>query len=69
MFGLSRVSVGFLAGKSSIVQQFVEKTFSEDYEPTLLNTHNVTFRVGGVTFDLEVLETAGQVCCVASLCA
>lgn len=42
------------------MRQLAESQFSDDYEPTMINTVSVTFGMKHVTFGLEILETAGQ---------
>ncbi|KAK7092387.1 GTP-binding protein Rheb-like isoform X2 [Littorina saxatilis] len=47
-------------GKSSLIIQFVENQFVDNYEPTIENTFQKTFKSGGQDFNLQVVDTAGQ---------
>eukprot|EP00121_Abeoforma_whisleri_P014660 Awhi_evm1s13521 len=47
-------------GKSSIVLQFTRKMFSEEYDPTIMNSYQHTLVVDGHPANLEILDTAGQ---------
>ena len=61
--GLHRklVVLGFRAvGKSSLTKQFVEKRFTENYDPTIENTFRTKVQIKKVCFDCDILDTAGQ---------
>lgn len=47
-------------GKSSIVIQFVNKQFVEAYDPTIENTFSANIKVKNQSFELEIIDTAGQ---------
>lgn len=47
-------------GKSSLALQFIRGNFCEDYEPTIENTFNKTFKIGEDEFQMTVVDTAGQ---------
>ncbi|XP_076437455.1 GTP-binding protein Rheb-like [Babylonia areolata] len=47
-------------GKSSLIIQFVENQFVDNYEPTIENTFTKNLKVGGQDFSLQVVDTAGQ---------
>lgn len=48
-------------GKSSLAMQFVKGEFPKDYDPTFQNNWNKTFVMGNDEFELDVVDTAGQV--------
>ncbi|NXE29709.1 REBL1 GTPase, partial [Ardeotis kori] len=48
-------------GKTSLAHQFVEGTFVECYEPTVESTYNKMVVVGKDEFQLQLVDTAGQV--------
>ena len=53
--------LGFRAvGKSSLTKQFVEKRFTENYDPTIENTFRTTVQIKKVSFVCDILDTAGQ---------
>ena len=54
MYGASGV------GKTSITLQFVRNEFSESYIPTIEDTFEKNVEVNGKTYDLELVDTAGQ---------
>ncbi|KAL8564119.1 hypothetical protein ACOMHN_035724 [Nucella lapillus] len=47
-------------GKSSLIIQFVENQFVDNYEPTIENTFTSSLKVGGQEYNLQVVDTAGQ---------
>ncbi|KAJ9122494.1 hypothetical protein QFC22_001922 [Naganishia vaughanmartiniae] len=48
-------------GKSSLASQFVEpNSFNESYYPTIESTHTKTIKHEGITYDCEIIDTAGQ---------
>jgi len=47
-------------GKSSLVVQFIENHFVESYYPTIESTFAKSVKYGGVEYDCEVIDTAGQ---------
>lgn len=47
-------------GKSSLVIQYVENQFVDNYEPTIENTFQKRIKVGGQDYNLQVVDTAGQ---------
>merc|ERR1739838_357264 len=54
-------------GKSSIVIQFVDNKFVSGYDPTIENTFQTSLKNRNQQFELELIDTAGQVsspkCC------
>ncbi|KAJ0023759.1 hypothetical protein NQD34_003658 [Periophthalmus magnuspinnatus] len=48
-------------GKSSLTIQFVEGQFVDSYDPTIENTFNKLVNVHGQDFNLQLVDTAGQV--------
>lgn len=62
---LSGVSLRVLTrplGKSSLVIQFIENHFVESYYPTIESTFSKTISYNGITYDCDIIDTAGQVC-------
>lgn len=56
--------LGFRAvGKTSLTNAFVSGTFSENYDPTIENTHHKTIRFRKVHFSTDIIDTAGMVRC------
>ncbi|EJD38442.1 hypothetical protein AURDEDRAFT_139563 [Auricularia subglabra TFB-10046 SS5] len=47
-------------GKSSLVVQYVESHFVEAYYPTIETTHTKTIEFGGIEYDCDIIDTAGQ---------
>ncbi|XP_025080557.1 GTP-binding protein Rheb-like isoform X1 [Pomacea canaliculata] len=47
-------------GKSSLIIQFVENHFVDNYEPTIENTFHKSLKLGGQEYHLQVVDTAGQ---------
>ncbi|KAJ7308693.1 small GTPase superfamily [Mycena albidolilacea] len=47
-------------GKSSLVKQFVENSFSEDYYPTINTTTTKTITYRGADYPCEIIDTAGE---------
>ncbi|KAK0206659.1 P-loop containing nucleoside triphosphate hydrolase protein [Desarmillaria ectypa] len=47
-------------GKSSLIVQFVENRFVENYYPTIENTFAKSVSFKGTEYDCEVIDTAGQ---------
>jgi Ras family protein len=48
-------------GKSSLTTQYVEpNTFAESYYPTIEAVHNKEIVHDGITYDCEIIDTAGQ---------
>ncbi|KAK0230672.1 P-loop containing nucleoside triphosphate hydrolase protein [Armillaria fumosa] len=47
-------------GKSSLIVQFVENRFVENYYPTIQNTFAKSVSFKGTEYDCEVIDTAGQ---------
>ncbi|KIY70274.1 P-loop containing nucleoside triphosphate hydrolase protein [Cylindrobasidium torrendii FP15055 ss-10] len=47
-------------GKSSLVKQFVENSFSESYYPTIERAYLKTIVHNGVEYACEIFDTAGQ---------
>lgn len=47
-------------GKSSLVVQYIENHYPEQYYPTIENTFNKTIAVKGVEYDCDIIDTAGQ---------
>ncbi|KAF9534885.1 small GTPase superfamily [Crepidotus variabilis] len=47
-------------GKSSLIVQYIENHFNENYYPTI--EHNVpkTIKLNGIEYDCEIIDTAGQ---------
>ncbi|KAL7430113.1 hypothetical protein ACHAXH_006222 [Discostella pseudostelligera] len=53
--------LGFRAvGKTSLTNAFVSGTFSENYDPTIENTHHKTIRFRKVHFATDIIDTAGM---------
>ncbi len=51
-----------LTGKSSLTTQYVEpNSFAESYYPTIEAVHNKEIVHEGITYDCEIIDTAGQV--------
>jgi len=48
-------------GKSSMVIQFVDNHFVETYDPTIENTFSTTLKLKNQLFELDIIDTAGQV--------
>ena len=48
-------------GKTSIARRLAENDFESNYAPTIICTFHRTIHVEGVLFDLEIVDTAGQV--------
>ena len=54
--------LGFRAvGKTSLTNAFVSGTFSENYDPTIENTHHKMIRFRKVHFNTDIIDTAGMV--------
>jgi hypothetical protein len=53
-------SSGF-PGKSSLVIQYAENHFVENYHPTIENTFAKTIKTKGEEYDCDIIDTAGQV--------
>jgi small GTP-binding protein len=47
-------------GKSALVIQFVQGYFITEYDPTIEDAYKRVLNVGGETFQLDILDTAGQ---------
>ncbi|CEP20440.1 RHB1 [Cyberlindnera jadinii] len=47
-------------GKSTLVVQYVDNYFLESYYPTIQNQFNKSISFRGQTYEVEVLDTAGQ---------
>lgn len=55
------VFMGFRSvGKSSLIIQFVDNQFVDNYEPTIENTFQKNIKVDGQEYNLQVVDTAGQ---------
>nr|AVV27013.1 Rheb [Roombia sp. NY0200] len=53
--------VGFMSvGKTAVSTQFVDEQFSEQYVPTIENTHHKVVTHRGEEFVLDIVDTAGQ---------
>jgi len=53
--------LGFRAvGKTSLTNAFVSGTFSDNYDPTIENTHHKTIRFRKVHFATDIVDTAGM---------
>ena len=58
-------------GKSSLVGQFIDCRFESSYYPTIENSHQRNLVFNGLEYEVEVLDTAGQVrlqCTSPSMC-
>ncbi len=54
--------LGFRAvGKTSLTNAFVSGTFSDNYDPTIENTHHKMIRFRKVHFSTDIIDTAGMV--------
>ncbi len=47
-------------GKTAIGVQFVEKEFMDSYNPTISNTFHTLIQHKGSSYDLEIVDSAGQ---------
>uniref|UniRef100_A0A915JGQ6 GTP-binding protein Rheb n=1 Tax=Romanomermis culicivorax TaxID=13658 RepID=A0A915JGQ6_ROMCU len=47
-------------GKSSIIAQFIDDHFPENYDPTIATTYTKNFHFRGRSFILHLADTAGQ---------
>ncbi|KIM46227.1 hypothetical protein M413DRAFT_16951 [Hebeloma cylindrosporum] len=47
-------------GKSSLIVQFIENQFVENYYPTIESNFQKTVRYKGTEFECEIIDTAGQ---------
>jgi len=47
-------------GKSSLVIQYAENHFVENYHPTIENTFAKTIKAKGEEYDCDIIDTAGQ---------
>jgi Ras family protein len=47
-------------GKTTIGVQFVEKQFVDSYNPTISNTFHTVVEHRGATYELEIVDSAGQ---------
>ena len=47
-------------GKSSLCVQYVDNRFVDSYYPTIENTFSKEIKVKNQTFQLEIVDTAGQ---------
>ncbi|KZW00404.1 hypothetical protein EXIGLDRAFT_157703 [Exidia glandulosa HHB12029] len=47
-------------GKSSLVVQYVEDTYIENYYPTIENTFTKTIAYNGEDYECDIIDTAGQ---------
>ena len=47
-------------GKTSLGVQYVDGHFSEAYVPTISNTFHTMVEHNGATYDLEIVDSAGQ---------
>ena len=48
-------------GKSAITIQLVRKVFQPKYDPTIEDSYRTNFNYEGENYQLEILDTAGQV--------
>ena len=49
------------SGKSSLTVQFVDSHFVDSYYPTIENTFQKVVKYKGQEFNLDIIDTAGQV--------
>lgn len=49
------------SGKSSLTVQFVDQHFVDSYYPTIENTFQKVVKYKGQEFNLDIIDTAGQV--------
>ena len=47
-------------GKTSLIISFLEKKFSEEYDPTIENNYQLKLNLDEEKIILEVIDTAGQ---------
>ena len=47
-------------GKTTIGVQFVDKKYVDSYSPTISNTFHTTLSHNGTSYDLEIVDSAGQ---------
>lgn len=52
----------FFIGKSAVTVQFTEGKFDGQYNPTIESCYKKTLKHGGVTYSINLVDTAGQVC-------
>ena len=52
-------------GKSALTVQFVQGIFVEKYDPTIEDSYRKQVEVDGSQCMLEILDTAGTVCCIS----
>eukprot|EP01080_Neovahlkampfia_damariscottae_P001348 gene1348-11430_t len=51
---------GGAVGKSSLTIQFLDKTFEDEYDPTVENSYNTKVTIKNNSFYVNILDTAGQ---------
>lgn len=47
-------------GKSSLTKKYISGEFEQSYYPTIEMTHQKTIVRDGITYDCEIIDTAGQ---------
>jgi len=47
-------------GKSSFIHSFITGKFTEEYDPTIEDSHRIQIEVDGYIHMLDILDTAGQ---------
>lgn len=47
-------------GKTNILQRFLGKDFEENYEPTTEDFHRKLFHIGGVAYQVDLLDAANE---------
>ncbi len=47
-------------GKTSIVNRFLEASFSERYVPTIENFHRKMYKIRGDLYQLDIIDTSGN---------
>ena len=49
-----------LVGKSAITYRFISDKFPEEHDTTVEDQYKTVITIDGITYDLEILDTAGQ---------
>jgi GTPase SAR1 family protein len=50
------------SGKSAITRRCCGLAFDERYDPTTITIQRRTFRIEDAAFNVDIVDTAGQVC-------
>lgn len=49
----------FQVGKTSLVQRFLFNRYDDNYTPTIEDFHRKVYRIRGVPYRLDILDTSG----------